>query len=81
MRCTPNTGIAVESRINARGQTTVPAAVRKVLGAKPGTRLTWLLMPDGCVLVRVKSKSVLELAGTLKSDASVDIEQMNPWRE
>lgn len=76
--------IAVESKINARGQTTVPAAIRRALGAKAGTRLTWVLLPDGCVLVRAKSKSVIQLAGMLKSDASVspvDIEQMNPWRD
>ncbi|WP_081255969.1 AbrB/MazE/SpoVT family DNA-binding domain-containing protein [Pandoraea pnomenusa] len=73
--------IAVQSRIDARGRTTVPAAVRKALGAKPGTRLTWLLMPDGYILVRAKSGSILELAGALKSDASIDVEQMNPWRD
>ncbi|MFM0152879.1 AbrB/MazE/SpoVT family DNA-binding domain-containing protein [Paraburkholderia sediminicola] len=70
-----------ESRINSRGRTTVPAAVRKALSAKPGARLVWQVMPDGCVLVRAKSRSILELAGILKSGVSVDIEDMNPWRD
>lgn len=56
-----------ESRLTTRGRTTVPAEVRKALGAKPGTRLAWHVMPDGKVLVRAKSKSLLELAGTVES--------------
>lgn len=71
----------MQSRIDVRGRTTVPAAVKKALGAMPGTQLAWILMPDGRVLVRAKSRSILELAGALKSDASVDAEQMNPWRD
>ncbi|WP_236001876.1 AbrB/MazE/SpoVT family DNA-binding domain-containing protein [Paraburkholderia elongata] len=39
-----------ESRLATRGRTTVPAQVRKALGAKPGTRLVWHVMPDGKVL-------------------------------
>ncbi|WP_429475237.1 AbrB/MazE/SpoVT family DNA-binding domain-containing protein [Paraburkholderia atlantica] len=71
----------MESRINSRGQTTVPAAVRKALGAKLGARLTWVLLPDGCVLVRAKSRSIVELAGILKSDETVKLGEMNPWRD
>ncbi|WP_374193466.1 AbrB/MazE/SpoVT family DNA-binding domain-containing protein [Trinickia mobilis] len=71
----------IESRIDTWGRTTVPAAVRKTLGAKPGTRLAWHVMPDGYVLVRAKSTSILELAGIPKSDVTVDIEDMNPWRD
>ncbi|QBR02484.1 AbrB/MazE/SpoVT family DNA-binding domain-containing protein [Paraburkholderia pallida] len=71
----------MESTINSRGQTTVPVAVRKALRAKPGTRLNWVLLPDGCILVRAKSRSVLELAGMLESSETVNIEEMNPWRD
>ena len=71
----------IESRIDARGRTTVPAEVRKALDAKPGTQLVWHVMPDGSVLVRAKSTSLLELAGFPKSSGSVDIEDMNPWRK
>jgi hypothetical protein len=48
---------------------------------KPGTRLVWHVMPDGEVLVRAKSKSLLELAGTVESPVQgVTIEDMNAWR-
>lgn len=37
-------------------------------------------MPDGSVLVRIKTKSILELAGSLPApDKPVCIEDMNPW--
>ncbi|ACC75787.1 AbrB/MazE/SpoVT family DNA-binding domain-containing protein [Paraburkholderia phymatum] len=68
------------STIDAYGRTTLPAAVRSAVGVKPGTKLHWHLMPDGSVLVRIKTKSILELAGSLPApDKPVCIEDMNPW--
>jgi hypothetical protein len=32
---------------------------------KPGDRMTFTLMPDSTVIMRVKSKSITELAGML----------------
>ncbi|BBU32594.1 hypothetical protein BTHE68_63280 (plasmid) [Burkholderia sp. THE68] len=69
-----------ESTISSRGRTTVPAQVRKVLNAKPGTRLHWHVTPDGEVLVRAKTLSIRELAGSVKVSKRVDIEDMDPWR-
>ncbi|MCW5623724.1 MAG: AbrB family transcriptional regulator [Burkholderiales bacterium] len=71
-----------ESAINAKGQTTVPRQVRESIGAGPGTRLVWHVMPGGGLIVRAKTHSVLELEGTLKSPKkkTVPIEEMNPWR-
>lgn len=71
-----------ESTITAKGQTTVPRQVRELIGAGPGTRLVWHVMPGGGLIVRAKTHSVLELKGTLKSPKkkSVSIEAMNPWR-
>ena len=71
-----------ESTITAKGQTTVPRAVREQIGAVPGTRLVWHVMPDGSLIVRAKTLSILDLAGTLKAPAGkkVSIEDMNAWR-
>jgi antitoxin PrlF len=70
-----------ESRLTTRGRTTVPARVRKALGLTPGTRLVWHVMPEGEVLIRAKSKSLLELAGTAESPVKgVTIEDMKAWR-
>lgn len=71
-----------ESTITAKGQTTVPAEVRALVDAKPGTRLVWTVTPDGTIIVRAKTKSILDMAGMLKPRRSkrVPIEAMNPWR-
>ena len=71
-----------ESTITAKGQTTVPRQVREQLGAGPGTRLVWHVMPDGSLIVRAKTLSVLDLAGSLKAPKGkrVSIEDMNAWR-
>ena len=71
-----------ESTITAKGQTTVPLQIRESVGATPGTRLVWHVMPDGALIVRAKNRSVLELAGSLKAPKGkrVSIAAMNPWR-
>lgn len=71
-----------ESTITAKGQTTVPRQVRDELGAGPGTRLVWHVMPSGALIVRAKTHSVLSLAGSLKSPKkkAVAVDDMNPWR-
>jgi AbrB family looped-hinge helix DNA binding protein len=71
-----------ESTVTAKGQTTVPVQVRELLGAKPGARLVWHAMPNGVVIVRAKTRSVLDLAGLLKRPKGkpVAIEDMNAWR-
>ena len=70
-----------ESTITLKGQTTVPADIRALMDAKPGTRLVWSAMPDGTVIVRAKTKSVLEMAGALKvpKGKKVSLADMNPW--
>ena len=67
-----------ESTINDTGLTTVPADIRAHMKAKPGTRLAWSVMTDGTVIVRAKTKSILDLAGMLKptNGERVSIEDM-----
>lgn len=71
-----------ESTITVKGQTTVPRQIREHLGAGPGTRLVWHVMPDGSLVVRAKTLSLLDLAGSLKAPKGkkVSIEDMNAWR-
>jgi len=71
-----------ESTITARGQTTVPADIRALVRAEPGTRLVWCVMPNGTIIVRVKTKSILDMAGMLKAPKGkhIAIEKMSPWR-
>jgi antitoxin PrlF len=58
--------MSTESTLTSKGQTTVPKAIRESLRLKPGDRITFTPMPDGTVLMRVKNKSVMSLAGSLR---------------
>ena len=58
--------MSAESTLTSKGQTTVPKAIRESLRLKPGDRITFTPMPDGTVLMRVKNKSVMSLAGSLR---------------
>ena len=64
--------------LTSKGQTTIPKEIRDSLGMKPGDRISFTLMPDGTVVMRVKSKSIMNLAGVLhkKGRKRVPVEQM-----
>ena len=53
--------------------------IRDSLGLQPGDRMTFTLMRDGTVVMRVKTKSVTELAGVLhkKGRKPVPVEQLS----
>ena len=71
--------MTTDATLTSKGQTTIPKEIRDSLGMKPGDRMTFTLMPDSTVVIRVKSKSVTELAGMLhkKGRKPVPIEQLS----
>jgi antitoxin PrlF len=71
--------MSTESTLTSKGQTTIPKDIRDSLGIKSGDRMTFTLMPDGTVLLRVKNKSVMSLAGSLrkKGRKSLPTEQLS----
>lgn len=68
-----------DSTLTSKGQTTIPKDIRDSLGMKPGDRMTFTMLPDGTVLMRVKNKSVMSLAGSLrkKGRKPVPVEQLS----
>ncbi len=68
-----------DATLTSKGQTTIPKQIRDSLGMKAGDRITFTLMPDGVVLMRVKNKRVMDLAGVLhkKGRKPVPIEQLS----
>ena len=68
--------------VTTKGQITVPLQIRESIGAAPGTRLVWHVMPDGGLIVRAKTRSILDLAGSLKPPKGkrVAVKDMNAWR-
>jgi antitoxin PrlF len=54
-----------DATLTSKGQTTIPKEIRDSLRMKAGDKMTFTLMPDETVVMRVKSKSITELAGKL----------------
>jgi antitoxin PrlF len=55
-----------EATLTSKGQTTIPKDIRDSLGLQPGNRMSFTLMPDGSVLLRIKNKSLVDLGGRLR---------------
>lgn len=68
-----------DSTLTSKGQTTIPKSIRDRLGMKAGDRMTFTLMPDGVVLMRVKNKRVADVAGRLhkKGRKPLPVEQLS----
>ena len=68
-----------DATLTSKGQTTIPKEIRESRAMKAGDRMTFTLMPDGTVVMRVKTKSVTELAGVLhkKGRKPVPLEQLS----
>lgn len=71
--------MSTDSTLTSKGQTTIPKSIRDGLGMKAGDRMTFTLMPDGVVLMRVKNRHVADLAGLLhrKGRKPVPIERLS----
>ena len=68
-----------DATLTSKGQTTIPKEIRDRLSMKAGDRMTSTLMPDSTVVMRVKTKSVTEMAGVLhkKGRKAVPVEQLS----
>ncbi len=58
--------MSIDATVTSKGQITIPKKIRDDLCIKAGDRLAFTLLPDGAVLMRVKNKSVMTLAGSLR---------------
>lgn len=71
-----------ETTLTSKGQVTVPREIRDRLGLASGDRLTFTLLSDGTVVMRAKTRRLLDLAGSLTrpGQPKVTVEQMNPFK-
>lgn len=53
----------MRSTITERGQTVIPAAIRRELGLSPADRLEWVLTRDGVHVIPVKADPIDALRG------------------
>jgi len=68
-----------ESTITSKGQITIPASIRQAMGLEPGVKIGFTQLSNGTTVMRVKSRSALDLAGMLKKPGGrkVAIQDMN----
>ena len=57
--------MSTDATLTSKGQTTIPKEIRESLRMKTGDRMTFTLLPDGTVLLRVKNRSAMSVAGRL----------------
>jgi AbrB family looped-hinge helix DNA binding protein len=58
--------MSTDATLTSKGQTTIPKEIRDGLQIKEGDRMTFTLLPNGTVLMRVKNKSALTVGGSLQ---------------
>ncbi len=71
--------MTTDATLTSKGQTTIPKEIRESLGMKAGDRMTFTLMPDRTVVMRIKNKSITQLAGLLhkKGRKTVSLEELS----
>ena len=68
----------ISLRITSKGRITIPIAVRKKLGLKPGTRVWFIENENGEYVMKVRTGSFMNLRGMFKwTGKPVTIEEMN----
>lgn len=74
--------MAQPTTMTSKGQVTVPQEIRKRLGLKSGDKMTFTLLSDGTVVMRPKTRRLVDLAGSLTrpDQPKVSIEDMNPFK-
>jgi len=57
--------MSTDATLTSKGQTTIPKPIRDSLRMKAGDKMSFTLMPDGVVIMRVKNRRISNLAGLL----------------
>lgn len=57
--------MSTDATLTGKGQITIPKPIRDSLCMKAGDKMSFTLLPDGVVILRVKNRQVSDLAGLL----------------
>lgn len=63
--------------VTSKGQTTIPKDVRLAANLKAGDRIHFTVLENGTIIVRVKNRSIRDVAIKPPSRKRVSIAQMN----
>jgi len=72
-----------EATMTSKGQITIPAEIRQALDLTIGARVVFTRLDDGTIVMRAKTRSVLDLKGMLKPKRGrrkVSIDEMDIGR-
>jgi antitoxin PrlF len=62
--------------LTSKGQTTIPKEVRLAANLKVGDRMHFAVLADGTIIVRVKNRSIRDIAFKAPAGRRVSIAQM-----
>jgi antitoxin PrlF len=65
------------STLTSKGQTTIPQEVRSAANLQPGDRMHFTVLADGTIIMRVKNRSIRDIAIKVPKARKVTAEQMN----
>lgn len=73
--------MADATTLTSKGQITVPREIRDRLGLKSGDKMAFTMLSDGTVIMRPKTRRLLELAGSLAraGQLRIAVEDMDPF--
>ncbi len=54
-----------DTTLTAKGQTTIPKEIRERLGLQASDKLVFTVLSDGTIVMRAKTRRLLDLAGSL----------------
>ena len=63
--------------LTSKGQATIPLEVRTAARLKTGDRLHFTVLADGTIILRVKNRSIRDIAIKPPTRRRVSVEQMN----
>ena len=62
--------------VTSKGQTTIPKDVRTAANLKSGDRIHFTVLEDGTIIVRVKNRSIRDIAIKMPGGKRVSIARM-----
>ena len=71
-----------DATLTSKGQITIPANIRKALRLSTGERVVFTQLDDGTVIMRAKTRSILDLKGLLQAEGlpKIAVEDMRIGR-
>jgi len=63
--------------LTSKGQATIPLEVRMAARVKTGDRIHFTVLADGTIILRVKNRSIRDIAIKPPTRKRISVEQMN----